>query len=109
MTMKIPFPFPLAIGTDLCSANRIYNILCRPNGTRLLSRIFNEEEKKQERIQKVFSLVDNRTVQTVENPIQLSRSGIRASDENGRTLDKAVSRQERDPDLWDAAYFVAGR
>lgn len=49
--MPRPFPFPLTIGTDICSIPRIYAILHHPSkvnqGTKFIDRIFTEEEKAQ--------------------------------------------------------------
>jgi NOL1/NOP2/fmu family ribosome biogenesis protein len=48
--MPRPFQFPINIGTDICSVQRIYNILTVNNGTRaeaFLRRIFTEKEREQ--------------------------------------------------------------
>jgi hypothetical protein len=48
--MPRPFQFPINIGTDICSVQRIYNILTVQNGRRaeaFLRRIFTEKERAQ--------------------------------------------------------------
>lgn len=48
--MPRPFPFPVNIGTDICSVHRIFNILKAQNGSgadAFLRRIFTDQEREQ--------------------------------------------------------------
>lgn len=44
-SMPRPFPFPINIGTDICSIDRIYNILKRTSGLRFVRRVLIERER----------------------------------------------------------------
>lgn len=48
--MPRPFPFPINVGTDICSVHRIFNILKAQNGTgadAFLRRILTDQEREQ--------------------------------------------------------------
>lgn len=89
------FPFPLNVGTDICRISRIYGILKGPRGMRFVNRIFSPEEqaRKDPRLRCL-------AVRTLEKPFQDER-------EAGSLIGEEIAR--RDPDVWTAATFVAGR
>jgi holo-[acyl-carrier protein] synthase len=33
-----PFPYPFSIGTDICHINRIFTLLCRPQGSNQINQ-----------------------------------------------------------------------
>jgi hypothetical protein len=46
-TMPRPFPFPLNIGTDICSIPRILKILQGVNGRKFIKRVLSEREREE--------------------------------------------------------------
>ncbi|KAL7921608.1 hypothetical protein ACQKWADRAFT_294774 [Trichoderma austrokoningii] len=91
-----PFPFPINIGTDICQISRIYGILKSPRGLRFVNRILSPEEQanKDPRLR----CLEGRSIVT-PFPLEQEKGNHSISEEMAR----------RDPDVWTAAAFVAGR
>lgn len=87
------FPFPLNIGTDICQISRIYGILNSPRAARFVDRILSPEEQSwnESRLRSVKSF------------------SHKPDSANDSPLSKKDGIYHRDPALWKAAAFIAGR
>lgn len=99
-----PFPFPLNVGTDICQISRIYGILKSPRALRFVNRILSPEEQAN-RDPRLRCLQDRSIVKPLRTdglyPLKENRGG------RGSLVSEEMAR--RDPDVWTAAAFVAGR
>ncbi len=105
------FPFPLKIGTDICQISRVYNILQSKSGARFVRRILAPEEQARPRwiepVAWILGPEDARQAVAGEQRDQrLAVDGLaRCRAQSGPVPDA----QDRDPRIWKAAEFMAGR
>jgi holo-[acyl-carrier protein] synthase len=97
-----PFPFPLNIGTDICQISRIYGILKSPRGMRFVNRILSPEEQAR-KDPRLRCLEDS----PINKPFQNDKLNSFEKNNGGTLISEEIAR--RDPDIWTAAAFVAGR
>lgn len=56
MRPLLPFPLPLALGTDICRVSRISRVLSHPTrGPRFVERVLAPEERELPRVKKVLA------------------------------------------------------
>ncbi|KAF8850059.1 hypothetical protein BDZ45DRAFT_603418, partial [Acephala macrosclerotiorum] len=91
--MPKPFPFPLAVGTDICSIPRIRKILAGKHGIGFIRKVLRQEER-----------VENKnTMHVVEGKL--------SDEEVAKYLQRQIDKSENEAkeSLREVATFMAGR
>ncbi|KAI1401554.1 hypothetical protein F4819DRAFT_324358 [Hypoxylon fuscum] len=92
------FPIGIGIGTDICRVSRIYKNLTSPMATKFVQRILTPEELDTPGVSRILKKVFTPEGFMPRSPDLLSN-----------TENAARNPKQRDPRLWKAAEFMAGR
>ncbi|KOS17588.1 hypothetical protein ESCO_003140 [Escovopsis weberi] len=101
MRPLLPFPFPISIGIDICQIHRIYKIISSPTAARFVDRILTKDEQAWNG-PRLRALVQQDVQQDVSKSTAVKTDADASLEGPGRN-------RRRNPEMWAAAAFLAGR
>lgn len=117
--MPKPFPFPLVVGTDICSIPRIRNILAGKHGIGFIRKVLRQEERVEnkfrcddalEKWRKVEKLKDMLVWKEQRNTMHVVEGKL-SDEEVAKYLQRQIDKSENEAkeSLREVATFMAGR